>query len=506
MFENMNPMDKSTAMIEIIIMIAGAVILGFLVGWLIRKLQKDKLKADLRLLQDRHQSLLHKTDESIRDHLDLQRQVDDLRQRKDALLNEMDAMRKENAIMEEKLGQLESSDTGERDTEVQALRNEIERLKAKAPVDDEVRALKEQLTSSEADRGSMKEELAALRVAARTDDEIAPLKDLIDALEKEKRDLLEKIENTGNGAHKTEEIERLKSTVARANEEKEELRSKLQSLTESLPGQGEWDSMQARLVELDTENSQLREKLASASSDEEEPGATNTALADQVTALLKKNRELEEEKQELEEQLDEGVQKITDPKEIADLKLAVKALESEKESLQAALKKRMSSTVATEQFTGLEKKVEALERELEPVVSSETEHVVNGENGHQTDDTARESDAQRTVAEGKDSSPDEPRDTTLSSKDYKARKKALIKNVGRAQESDKDILSKIVGVGPFIEAKLNSIGIYTYEQISRFNEEDADHVTRLIEFFPGRIERDGWVRQAKKLLKKKEEV
>jgi predicted flap endonuclease-1-like 5' DNA nuclease len=71
--------------------------------------------------------------------------------------------------------------------------------------------------------------------------------------------------------------------------------------------------------------------------------------------------------------------------------------------------------------------------------------------------------------------------------------------VGKADASQKDDLKKISGVGKFIEEKLNNIGIYTYEQISNFTPEDMQTVTDLIEFFPGRIERDDWVGQARVL-------
>ncbi|MFL1895512.1 hypothetical protein ACJRPK_07405 [Aquimarina sp. 2-A2] len=69
-------------------------------------------------------------------------------------------------------------------------------------------------------------------------------------------------------------------------------------------------------------------------------------------------------------------------------------------------------------------------------------------------------------------------------------------NFGKADPSQKDNLKLISGVGPFIEGKLNSIGIYTFDQISKFSKEDIDAVTQLIQFFPGRIERDNWKQQA----------
>ncbi|WP_052752901.1 hypothetical protein [Kordia zhangzhouensis] len=73
--------------------------------------------------------------------------------------------------------------------------------------------------------------------------------------------------------------------------------------------------------------------------------------------------------------------------------------------------------------------------------------------------------------------------------------------IGVFDGSQKDDLKRIKGVGPFIEEKLNTIGIYTFEQISRFNKEDMQTVTELISFFPGRIERDDWKGQANMLKK-----
>ncbi len=72
---------------------------------------------------------------------------------------------------------------------------------------------------------------------------------------------------------------------------------------------------------------------------------------------------------------------------------------------------------------------------------------------------------------------------------------------GEASAMEKDDLKIISGIGPFIEKKLNMLGIYTFTQISRLSSEDIASLTEAIEFFPGRIERDHWVSQAKGLLK-----
>lgn len=74
------------------------------------------------------------------------------------------------------------------------------------------------------------------------------------------------------------------------------------------------------------------------------------------------------------------------------------------------------------------------------------------------------------------------------------------KSIGSAQSHEKDVLTKINGIGPYIEQRLNEIGIYNYQQISKLTEEDIRVLTELIDFFPGRIERDNWVAQAQALL------
>jgi len=72
--------------------------------------------------------------------------------------------------------------------------------------------------------------------------------------------------------------------------------------------------------------------------------------------------------------------------------------------------------------------------------------------------------------------------------------------IKEADASQRDDLKKIHGVGPYIEQKLNAIGIYTYEQLSELDAEQIRKITEAIQFFPGRIERDDWMSQAKSLM------
>lgn len=75
--------------------------------------------------------------------------------------------------------------------------------------------------------------------------------------------------------------------------------------------------------------------------------------------------------------------------------------------------------------------------------------------------------------------------------------------IGYAVADEADDLKAIVGVGPFLEKKLHAIGIYTFRQIANFERDDIDRVNDVIEYFPGRIERENWVGQSAQLAQKK---
>ncbi len=67
-----------------------------------------------------------------------------------------------------------------------------------------------------------------------------------------------------------------------------------------------------------------------------------------------------------------------------------------------------------------------------------------------------------------------------------------------AVEASGDDLKKLSGVGPAIEKKLHALGVTTYAEIAAWTAEDIARVDEGLNF-KGRIEREGWVEQAKKL-------
>ena len=71
--------------------------------------------------------------------------------------------------------------------------------------------------------------------------------------------------------------------------------------------------------------------------------------------------------------------------------------------------------------------------------------------------------------------------------------------VTEAREGRADDLKLISGIGPKLEQKLNSIGIWHYEQIAAWSQGNVDWVNAAISF-RGRIEREKWIPQAMQLL------
>lgn len=62
-----------------------------------------------------------------------------------------------------------------------------------------------------------------------------------------------------------------------------------------------------------------------------------------------------------------------------------------------------------------------------------------------------------------------------------------------------DDLTKIKGIGKVLSQKLNDQGITTFAQIAAFSQADIDKINKVLDF-PGRIEREKWVEQAKGFL------
>lgn len=67
------------------------------------------------------------------------------------------------------------------------------------------------------------------------------------------------------------------------------------------------------------------------------------------------------------------------------------------------------------------------------------------------------------------------------------------------KEDEISDLTQIQGIGPAISRKLYAMGIYSFKQISQFDDKMIEQVGKALKYFPKRILRDDWVGQARRL-------
>jgi len=65
-----------------------------------------------------------------------------------------------------------------------------------------------------------------------------------------------------------------------------------------------------------------------------------------------------------------------------------------------------------------------------------------------------------------------------------------------------DDLKEISGVGPKMEKLLHKLGYFHFDQVAAWSASDVAWVDENLEGFKGRVSRDNWVPQAKKLAKR----
>ncbi len=72
------------------------------------------------------------------------------------------------------------------------------------------------------------------------------------------------------------------------------------------------------------------------------------------------------------------------------------------------------------------------------------------------------------------------------------------KKLTKARAGGADDLKRINGVGPKIEGILNGLGVFHFDQIAAWTRDNVDWVDEQLSF-KGRIDREGWIAQAKQL-------
>lgn len=102
-------------------------------------------------------------------------------------------------------------------------------------------------------------------------------------------------------------------------------------------------------------------------------------------------------------------------------------------------------------------------------------------------------------AEAKKESKEEAPKGEMTEEERTAKLEALKAKLGPVAEGEKDDLKKVKGIGKVYEGQLNEMGIYTFKQLANLDDEAIEAIEDLTGF-PGRVEREDWVGQAKDLL------
>ena len=63
-----------------------------------------------------------------------------------------------------------------------------------------------------------------------------------------------------------------------------------------------------------------------------------------------------------------------------------------------------------------------------------------------------------------------------------------------------DDLQRIFGIGPVTERALNRLGITSYSQLAELDRREVEQIADALQIYPGRIERDDWVGNARRQL------
>lgn len=449
MFTDLNPLDRPTAILEIVIMLLGAAIIGFLVAWMARR-PKSAPQPEQKAAPSNQKGQQGKADKAL----------EALKSEKAALEEALATVKGEKAELEK---ELTAAKAVKPDTEVGKAQPGAEVVELQQSVE----LLRNEKTELEKALALAKEDQVRLQAAILTNNELAQtIADLKATVQKFETDVeaqkaahaaeLERIQaamqQTGAqqdsaGPHPAEaELARIRESYAALEVEAaraKELGVEVQGLRKEIEGlkaQGAATESDMRVRELERS---LREKQLEAFNLQAELVKARTAKPSEAAASpeggSKEMEWLRREKEDLE-------------RDVKDLEAQIDKLERENSELRNSARDKNSAGLALDKVTKerdrLKAELDKLRRELEA--------------------TALPADLDFT-------------------------------HLGTATEADKQELTRINGIGPVVEGKLNRLGIFTFAQLSRLSETDMDRIDQALGLFPGRVKREGWVEQAGRL-------
>jgi len=319
-------------------------------------------------------------------------------------------------------------------------------------------------------------------------------------MEKELKSKIEEVEREAE--RRTAEAE-LKAAKA----EKKAAEAEREAAMKLAEAQRESEREEKERIERENEERRIERENEERRAAEEERKAEEEAA--ELRVILRKKAEERKAEEEERKAAEEAAKKASEEE--------AKRIEREAEENAARLKREAEERAERIEREAAQKAAE-LEREVQIKAMEAKEKLRKRaiERKRQQDieerdnQVARERAAERFAAMEKDL---EERKSKLEELDAETKKKesALLRVAEKSKDIDfgilgfatsenRDQLQEIKGVGPFIEEKLNALGIFTFAQISRMTSELEDKVNEAIEFFPGRVKRDEWVNQARGLV------
>lgn len=127
------------------------------------------------------------------------------------------------------------------------------------------------------------------------------------------------------------------------------------------------------------------------------------------------------------------------------------------------------------------------------MVASDGRHAKNKSEQAEMAKRVKNDEADAKTAEKKAAKP--------AKKAAKAEKKADAPKAAKAEAAASDDLKQLSGIGPALEKKLHEAGVTSIAQIAAWTDKDIAEMDEKLSF-KGRIEREGWVEQAKELTGK----
>ena len=394
----------------------------------------------------------------------------------------------------------------EEDAEAEAAKVKAEAEAAKVKAEAEAEAAKVK-AEAEAEATKAKAEAEAAKMKAEVEAEAAKAKADAEAeLAKVKAEAEEaKAKAEAEAEAQRVEAEKAKAEAeaeaAKLKAEAEEAKAKAKAEAEEAKAKAEAEA-EAQRIEAEKAKAEAEEAKAKAKAEAEEAKAKAKAEAEEAKAKAKAEAEEAAAKAKAEAEAEAEAKRLAAEKAAAErikqmekeMEARRKRLESldektrkkEEELLRVAEKAKSIDfgTLGVAASTKLKKKVEKNSTELE--VGDTSQFAESGE-------------AYISDVEG---------GSRISWKSKSGSKLMGVKGIKRvfaaaAIVTARDDLQTIKGIGPFIEDKLHALGIFTFDQVGNMNSELEETVNVAIEFFPGRVKRDEWAKQARKLAKKR---